>query len=76
MIGEQTDKSPIDMAVIAFEKWAKRSTSASVNELIFAAKPFTSAHMKRELTRKTNFCVPRVPRRFRHLEVKADVIYV
>lgn len=76
MIGEQTDKSPGDMAVVAFEKWAKRSTAASVNELTFTAKPYTSANAKKEFGKRANFCVPRAPRRFRHLELKANVIYV
>ncbi|KAF6018962.1 hypothetical protein EB796_022724 [Bugula neritina] len=74
--GAHMDKEPSEMAAMAFEKWAKRSTAANINELTFAAKPFLEESSKKELSKKVKYSVPRTKKRFQQLRAKPSVIYV
>ena len=74
--GAHMDKSDSEMGAMAFEKWAKRSTLATVNELTYAAKPYVDETQKREVNRRMKFAVPRARKRFQQLKAKSNVIYV
>lgn len=74
--GAHMEKSVSEMAASAFERWAKRSTLATINELTYAAKPFIETAKKKEATRKSKYSVPRTKKRFSQLKVKSNVIYV
>jgi len=64
------------MAYLAFERWAKRSTSATINELVYASKSFVEETTRKESAKKTKYTVPRTKKRFQQLKAKSNVIYV
>lgn len=70
------EKSESEMAATAFERWAKRSTLATINELTYAAKPYVEESHKRETSKKVRYAVPRTRKRFQQLKAKSNVIYV
>lgn len=74
--GTLAGRSEAEMGVVAFERWAKRSTSATINELVFASKSFTEVATRRRMNQRARYCVPRIKKRFQQLNMKTNVIYV
>lgn len=70
------DKEVGEMAAMAFTRWAKRSTVATINELTYASKIYLEHSNKREAIKKVKYAVPRSRKRFQQLRAKTSVIYV
>ncbi|XP_067934357.1 uncharacterized protein [Watersipora subatra] len=74
--GSHMDRGDNEMAAMAFERWAKRSTLATINELTYAAKPYVEQLHKREISKRIKYSIPRTRKRFQQLKAKTSVIYV